>query len=65
MEDIQELSPRLAREYASKTAKTLSRDLNALAEMKLVLREGRRVKANRDLILAFLPARSRIASDRS
>jgi len=65
VEDIQELSPRLAREYAIKTTKTLSRDLNALAEMKLVLREGRRVKANRDLILAFLPARSRIASDRS
>ena len=63
VDEIQDLSPRLAREYASKTTKTLSRDLNALAEMKLVLREGRRVKANRDLILAFLPARSRIGSD--
>ena len=55
---IPDLSARLAHEYANKTLKTLSRDLNAIAKMKLIQRTGRRVRANRRLILAFLPARA-------
>jgi len=55
---IPELSPRLAREYAQKTPKTLTRDINALVQMGLVLRSGKSVKANMELILAFLPARA-------
>jgi hypothetical protein len=55
---ISELSPRLAREYANRTPKTLSRDLNAVVEMGLVQQEGRRVRANKRMILAFLPARA-------
>lgn len=54
---IPELSPRLAREYSNKTLKTLSRDLNAIAEMELIERDMRRVRANKRMILAFLPAR--------
>lgn len=54
--DIMELTPRLAREYAGKTYKTLSRDLNALSEMDLITRlPRRRIRANRRLIEAFLP----------
>jgi len=54
---IAELTPRLAKAYAGKTAKTIQRDLNALAEMELLTREGRKVRARREVILAFLPLR--------
>ncbi len=57
--DIPDLSARLARAYADKTEKTLSRDLNELKRMELILRQGRKVKANKDIILAFLPARAK------
>ena len=56
--NIRELTSRLAREYATRTMKTLSRDLNALAEMNLIQRSGKKVRANREIILAFLPARA-------
>lgn len=56
---IPELSPRLARAYATKTPKTLSRDLNAVAQMGMVDRAGRKVRARKEIILAFLPARAR------
>lgn len=58
VKDIPDLSPRLARAYADKTEKTLSRDLNELKRMELILRQGRKVKANKGIILAFLPARA-------
>ena len=56
---LSQLTPKLAADYASKTPKTLSRDLNAVIEMGLVLRQAQKVKANKGLILAFLPARAR------
>ena len=55
--DIDELTPRLAKAYANKTPKTVQRDLNVLAGMKLIDREPRRVRARRELIFAFLPLR--------
>jgi Fic family protein len=57
---IPEISVRLAGEYSNKTRKTISRDLNALAQMNLIQRERKRVKANKEIILAFLPARAHI-----
>lgn len=33
---------------------TVQRDLSALAEMGLIVREGRRVRARRERMLAFL-----------
>ena len=54
---VAELTPRLAKAYAGKTAKTLQRDLNALVEMGLIVRDGRKVRARREVILAFLPLR--------
>lgn len=57
--NITELTPRLARAYAGKTSKTLQRDLNALVEMGLVSRQERMVRAQREVILAFLPLQSR------
>jgi Fic family protein len=55
-EEIPAISGRLATAYGGRTDKTLSRDLNALEEKKLVRVDGKRIKANRELILAFLPA---------
>jgi Fic family protein len=55
--DIPNLTSRLAREYAARTSKTLSRDLNAVLKMNLIERAQRLVRANKLLILAFLPAR--------
>lgn len=55
---ISELTPRLAKAYASKTSKTIQRDLNVLDEMGLIAREKRRIRARREVILAFLPLRN-------
>lgn len=59
---IAELTPRLAKAYAGKTSKTLQRDVNALLAMDLIAREGRKIRARREVILAFLPLRMRSAS---
>ena len=56
---ITELTPRLAKAYAGKTPKTVQRDLNALVEMGLIARDGRKVRARREVILAFLPLRKK------
>ena len=54
--EIPDLSPRLARDYATRTPKTLARDLNAVVERKLVTREGGKYKAAKDLVVAWLPS---------
>ncbi len=56
---ITELTPRLAKAYAGKTAKTVQRDLNTLVEMGLLARDGRSIRARREVILAFLPLRKK------
>jgi Fic family protein len=52
------VSARVTRAYASVGDQTLSRDLESLGRMKLVVRSGSSWRPNRDLILAFLPRRS-------
>jgi Fic family protein len=54
-EKIKLLTPRVARHYATKTDRTLTRDLNALIEAKLIMKEGDRYRARFETILAFLP----------
>ncbi len=56
--EVRTLSPRLAADYAVKTAKTVQRDLNALSAMGLIVREGNKIRARREVILSFLPVRS-------
>jgi hypothetical protein len=56
---VTELTPRLAKAYAATTSKTVQRDLNALVEMGLIARDGRKVRAQREVTLAFLPLRRR------
>lgn len=57
--EVADLTPRLAKAYAVKTTKTVQRDLNTLAAMGLIVRAGRRVRARREVILAFLPLAQR------
>ena len=52
---MRNLSPRLARDYAGKTQKTIQRDLNALVQMDLVARTRAGFVAQKDKILAFRP----------
>lgn len=52
---IAELSPRLAKDYANKTYKTIQRDLNTLEKMNLIERTAGGVRAKKETILAFLP----------
>lgn len=51
------LSPGLARVYASKSEKTIQRDLEALMKLELAARTPQGYIANRDKILQFLPLR--------
>ena len=52
-----EFTPRLAKAYANKTAKTMQRDLAALEKMGLIERTAKGVRVRREIILAFLPWR--------
>jgi Fic family protein len=55
---IRHISPRIAEAYASKTEKTVRRDLNALESMNLIVKSRDGVKAHKEVMLAFLsPAR--------
>ncbi len=55
--EIPSVSPRLARAYAGKTRKTLTRDVNALVEAGLVERSAAGVRARLEIVLPFLPRR--------
>ena len=56
---LPEVSPRMAAAYARKTTKTLSRDLNTLLEMKLVVKDAEGYRARKETILAFLPPQAK------
>ncbi len=55
--ELTTISTRIAAEYATKGEKTLTRDLNSLMKMGLVIRKGRGYAPNQEVILAFLPPR--------
>jgi Fic family protein len=63
MNQIAELSPRVAREYARKTPKTISRDLNELLNMKLIEKTPEGYRALKETILRFLPPTMRRNDD--
>lgn len=57
-ERVEILTPALAHEYRTMTAKALTRDLNHLVEMELVEDVGRGLwRARKDLVEAFIPLR--------
>jgi len=51
------LTVRQQEDYKGKTMKTVSRDINKLIEMGLVVRKGKRYFANREIITPYLPLR--------
>jgi Fic family protein len=55
---LTELSPEVARLYAQKSTKTLTRDLHALEALGLVVREGERFRPHHEQLLSFLPLRA-------
>jgi hypothetical protein len=61
---LREVSPRVAAAYATKTTKTLSRDLSALIEMDLLELTPNGYRAKKETILAFLPLQHIKHSDR-
>jgi Fic family protein len=52
-----EVTPRVAKDYASRTSRTLFRDLRELEHLGLIERTSQGVRARREIILAFLPWR--------
>ncbi|MCI0406313.1 MAG: Fic family protein, partial [candidate division Zixibacteria bacterium] len=59
---LQEITPRMARYYATKTLKTISRDVNVLVKMDLVEKTSEGARPKRETVLAFLPGRRIISS---
>ena len=57
--EVRRLTPELAEEYAEKTPRTVSRDLNTLLEMDLIRSTRHGYVVNKERILAFLPTRIR------
>lgn len=55
---VPELTPILAREYANKTDKTVSRDINVLTNMHLVVKGRTGVRPLVESVRAFLPLRA-------
>ena len=53
--EITRLTPELAENYAGKTPKTVTRDLNALLKRELIVRKEGGYQAKMEKILAFLP----------
>jgi hypothetical protein len=53
--ELPRLSPGLVEMYHGKTAKTLTRDINAVLEMGLIRRRGGGYIPNKRVIEAFLP----------
>lgn len=56
---LRRLSPALAEAYAKKTERTLTRDLNALEGMGLIVRSERGWFPDSDSVLAFMPPQAR------
>jgi Fic family protein len=54
---LRRLTPEIAELYASKTVKTLTRDVNELQQMQLIRRIGREVQANGAILTHLLPSR--------
>ena len=55
--ELMTLTTRLAKAYATRTTKTLARDVNSLVKLGLAERVGGKVRARTEVIQAFLPVR--------
>ena len=57
--ELRTISSRMAKAYAAATNKTISRDINALAQMGLIEKRKTAVRARKENIQAFLPTTAR------
>ena len=55
---IPDFSPQVARACARLTPKAIQRDLNEIVKTGLIERQHGKVRAKREIILVFLPARA-------
>lgn len=53
---LTEITPRVAKDYASKTIRTLTRDINVLVKTGLIEKRRAEVRAKKEIVLAFLPS---------
>jgi len=60
--EIEQLSTRLAKAYAGMHARTPARDVEALEGRRLLVREGKKIRANHELIAQFLPIKAGIGA---
>ena len=56
---LNEVSGRVAKLYATKTQRTLSRDVNELLKANLIRQDGSGYVANKEIMLSLLPVRNR------
>jgi hypothetical protein len=56
LNQIASLSPRIVKDYSSKSVRTLKRDVDILMKDGLVVMENRKYRAQKEQIQAFLPA---------
>ena len=61
--ELSEMTPRVAKQYAGKTIKTILRDVNHLRKMGLISRTPNGYRAMKGIILAFLPVASGAAEE--
>jgi Fic family protein len=54
-EDLEGLTPKVAKLYASAGPRVLSRDLNRIAKLGLIRHNSRGYRANAEVVVAFLP----------
>lgn len=55
LSEVRYVSSRIAEAYAGKTEKTVHNDINALINMEIFVKSKQGVRANRELMLGFLP----------
>lgn len=58
-QELEDLSPHIARLYATAGERMMQRDLNAISGIKLIERKGGKVRARKEITQAFLAARVR------
>lgn len=56
---LNEVSPRIAALYATKTPRTVRRDVEELLHANLIRQQGKGYIANKEIMLSFLPERNR------
>jgi hypothetical protein len=59
---IEQLSAKIAKAYAGMNPRTCLRDIEILEKRKLVIREGKTIRANKALIAQVLPIRAKCQS---